>query len=135
MIDKYQKLFRSLRQVEPSENLPERILSRISRIQQQQNRLWFFISTAATLGSSILMFNAIQYTIGEFYLSNFYQYLSLIFTDGRSLFPFSKELAFSLTESIPLFGITALLLAVLILLYSIKIYENKFQRVLAIKSI
>ncbi len=103
----------------------EAILTRIHKRQKLEARAWFAGSVFVGLASIAGIFLSVQYTIQEVYLSNFYQYLSLIFTDGGSILPYYKDFILTLAESIPLVGITAMLALVVILLSSLTIAAKK----------
>ena len=125
MRNQYQKIFRDLKVLKPKSELCDKILNQIALRQNLEARFWYIILGTISLGSLLSMLLALQYTFQELYLSNFYQYMSIIMTDGINLTSFFKEFVLSLTESIPLFGLTVLLSTTFILLYSIKLATEK----------
>jgi hypothetical protein len=116
----YQKLFNTLKTKEPSKELFEGILLRVETedVRQARTRLGFL--GVVSLTSFVALVPAFQYALNGFYQSGFYQYFSLLFSDGATLLPYWKEFAFSLIETLPIVEITAFLIVVLILLESTK---------------
>ena len=71
--------------------------------------------------SAVLLFPVVSYTLAGFTNSGFYEYLSLIYSDGLAILPYWKEIGLSLAESLPAFEIALLLSVIYALLESIKL--------------
>jgi hypothetical protein len=122
-------------EITPSEGLTQAILWRIEMERRRVAR-FRFIGMGAVAGlSAIAMVPTAQYTMGEFYQSGFYQYSSLLFSDGGSMLPFWKEFTITLAESAPLLGITLSLALVFVLLGSLQsVFKNR-QLINSLKTI
>ena len=113
--------------VEVPEGLSYRVFANLEIAVQarrtQQKYLWgvfSLLSLSALIGSSVYAFQA-------FATSSFSTYFSLIFSDAGSIAILWKDLALSLVESLPLFGIIIILSSVSALLWSIrKFSKNSF---------
>ncbi len=133
MHDNYKKLFSSLKSVELPHDLQNKILKNIAIRQKRSVHNRLFLSATTAIMSILGMLLAIQYTIQEFYLSNFNQYLSLVISDSGTIISNWRDFILSLAESIPLIGITISLVTVVILLSSIRItFQNTRPKLLSI---
>lgn len=121
MQNDYERLFRSLNELEPSDKLYRNIFAGIEIKRCRIIRIQFAFLGSAIFTSFIALIPAFQYTIQEFYQSGFYQYFSLIFSDGGTLILYWQEFVLSLAESLPLLGITAVLGIIFVLLGLFKI--------------
>lgn len=119
--DNYKKLFQKLEQMEPSEKLRDGILTRIDfeKRRSAMIRLAFLGTLATASFTAMILF--FQDLMREFYQYGFYQYFSLIFSDGSVVMSYWKELTLSLAESAPLIEITILLAMILVFLVSLKL--------------
>jgi len=123
----YRSLFLSLETARPPKGLSLSILRRIEEEQKHSARIHLFAFAIAACASFVTLFPAFRYAADGFTQSGFYQYLSLVFTDGVSLLPYWKEFALSLAESFPVIPITAFLTVVYILLETIKLAINNWK--------
>lgn len=72
-----------------------------------------------TLSSFVALIPAFNYLITAISTSGFYQYLNLALTDQTVFTTYWRELALSLTESIPIMAITGVLTLLAVLLWTI----------------
>lgn len=121
MYNNYEKIFQKLGQIEVPEGLGGKIMAKIEaqKIRSAKTRFVFLAITA--VASVFAAVPALQYAAREFYQSGFYQYFSLLFSDGGAVMASWKEFALSLAESLPLLGATVFLSIVFILLGSIRL--------------
>lgn len=119
-MENYKKLFANIDYINPPERLSKAIFERIIAEKKHlaRKRLWY--TSSAGVFSLVAIFPAIQYLIGQFIQSGFYQYLSLIFSDGGAVIKYWKEISISLAESLPILGSAIVLTLVLIILGSFK---------------
>ncbi|MFA6407344.1 MAG: hypothetical protein WCV80_01405 [Candidatus Paceibacterota bacterium] len=103
----YEKLFAQVDHQLPSEGLVERIVATIAQKDKKRAQIRFIYSTTILAASVIAFVPAIQYLGSEATQSGFFQYISLMFSDGALLATFWKEFSFSLAESFPVFGTLA----------------------------
>ena len=123
----YERLFRSLSKNEPPRQLYGSILAHIGLEQRRQARIrCMFLGTTA-LVSCVALIPAFQYMVQEFYQSSFYQYLSILLSDGASVIPYWKEFTLLLAESTPLFGLTIVLSTIFIFLGSLKLIAKNMK--------
>lgn len=107
--------------IDPPEHLFPQILRRITLLEHRAARLRFALFSGTTTISLLLMVAATRYAWGSFAQSSFSSYASLLTSDGSAVLLYWKEFAFSLIESVPLMGLTALLAAIFGLLLSFKL--------------
>ena len=126
----YEKLFKSLTIVDPPKELHHRIVTRIAIIERQTMRIrlaLFGIFSIASFGAIVL---ALQYTLQEFTRSGFYQYFSLLLSDGGTIFVYWKEFAFLLAESLPVFGVILLLSSTVVFLFLLRYATKNIKTIL-----
>lgn len=110
--------FLKITQIEPPERLLRNILAQIELKQRQTARTKLALWGGLSLASFISIIPASLYTISEFSRSGFYQYFSLLFSDGGVALMYWKEFSLSLAESIPVLATAAILLALFVFLES-----------------
>jgi hypothetical protein len=77
------------------------ILVRIERARRRAARLRLVALGTVMAVSGMTLVPALTYTSREFYTSGFYDYLSLIFSDGALALSHWQEISLSLAESLP----------------------------------
>ena len=107
--------------IEPPEKLYRDILTRIGREKRRIARIQFALSGITAIISVIALVPAGFYAFREFYQSEFYQYLSAIFSDGGIALAYWKEFLLSLAESAPLLESTILLSLVFVFMVTLKL--------------
>lgn len=116
-------------------NLPEGLTQAVLwQIEMERRRIarFRFVGMGAVAGlSALAMVPTAQYTMAEFYQSGFYQYSSLLFSDGGSALSYWKELTLILAESAPLLGITLSLALIFVLVGSL---QSAFKNMYLIRS-
>lgn len=110
-----------LTQIDPPLDLLPRIITSITREERHAAQIRAGIFSGTTVLSVIAMVTSFRYAWESFAQSSFSTYASLLSSDGGTLLLYWKEFAFSLIESLPLTGITLLLAAIFILLFSLKL--------------
>ena len=112
---------------EVPERLRTSILFSIKAAEYRRARTYVVMS-AATLATSLAGFLfAAKYLIDAFYISEFYNYAALLFSDPDVALGFWKYIALSLAESLPVFAIIATLAFILIVLASVRVMINNFK--------
>ncbi len=114
-------IFSALEDIDPPRRLSFAILSRIQKRKQRVARIKLAFLTISSVLSAVLLFPVVSYTLAGFTNSGFYEYLSLIYSDGLAILPYWKEIGLSLAESLPAFEIALLLSVIYALLESIKL--------------
>ncbi len=118
--------FKNLKEINPPEYLSGRILAKIELHKKRVARVKFFVFQAAGLLSLAIAAVSFKFALDDFYRSGFYNYISLIFSDGGIVITYWKDFIMLLAESVPLLWFTAFLAAIFALLESIKnIIKNK----------
>ena len=113
---------------EPSTDLAENIWQTIMRRnkRQIQFRLWAFACLGiASLGGLVPVFKML---LGDLTQSGFYEYFSLIFSDGGSIVSYWKELVLSLAESLPVMSIIFALSLVFVFFLSMRFLMKQINR-------
>jgi len=70
--------------------------------------------------SGVLLVPSMSYAINEFYTSGFYEYVSLLFSDGSVALAHWQEISFSLAESLPSLALLILASITAIFLWSLR---------------
>ena len=104
----------------PADQLSERILLCIGRMERKNQRARFTIFTSITVISLIALVPAIQLAHREITQSGFNAYISLIFSDSKIVFASWKEFGLLLAESLPVLGITAITAVLAVTIFSIR---------------
>lgn len=118
-------------EITPPEGLTQAILWQIE-MERRRIARFRFVGMGAVAGlSALAMVPTAQYTMAEFYQSGFYQYSSLLFSDGGSALSYWKELTLILAESAPLLGITLSLALIFVLVGSL---QSAFKNMYLIRS-
>ena len=114
------KLLSKLEPIKAPQNLKALIIEKIceKHVIIARRKLVFF--GVSTFLSGIATAVAITYAIKGFASTGFYQYLSLIFTEGADLIQFWKDFVFTIFESIPYVGITLVLVSLFVLLIALR---------------
>lgn len=104
--------------VEPPKGLYGMVLARVALARRASARVEFMFLAIISCVCTLLLIPVLQYAAQEFYLSGFYDYLSLAFSDTHTVLT-SKEFAFSLIESLPPLAVLLTLVIGGALVYSI----------------
>lgn len=120
MGDNYEKLFKSLNELEPPEGIFNNIISRIELKKRRTAKIKLSLLSVAALSSFASFFPVFSYAASEFSQSGIYYYVSLIFSDLNLISIFWKDFLYVLAESFPLISLTAILIAFFIFLVSFK---------------
>lgn len=117
----YEKLFTHLKPKEPPVGLLGRIMLRIDeeeRLMSIKRRLVLFSSSFVV--SAIAFIPVIGTIRAEFAQSEFYQFFSLLFSDGGLVMQYWQDFSLALLESVPVISIVMLLGTSLVFLWSLK---------------
>ncbi len=118
MSDKFKHLWRELNEPVPA-HLEAAVLRRLGAAQRRalySRLLGFGAISISAIGALV---PAINYLITTAINSGFYEYLSLGLSDQSALFTYWRELALSLTESLPILALTSVLALLAVLLWTI----------------
>lgn len=122
MIKNIQKLFKNLKDIEPSVDLEAKILRKITLEKSWQKQKRLILADALTLGSlGTFVFVLLNFWSG-IVKSEFWSLLKLLFSDTAAVTSFWKDFLFSLLETFPAAHFAAILVPVLLLMVSLKIY-------------
>ena len=108
---KYQEILKEAK-VEPPRGLSDSISVRVREVEHNAWHTRFVTFIATTLVSSVALVVATIRLWSDLAQSGFYQYFSLLLSDGATLSLYWKQLGLSLVESLPLLNL-AILLSVL----------------------
>lgn len=115
----YQSLFNQNKGVELPQDLLGSVLIRIRSEQKKSARKELIFVGGIAVWSLIAIIPAWSYFITSFIQSSFYQYFSLIWSEGLNATVYWKEISMSLAESLPIFSIAIFLFALVISIWSI----------------
>ncbi len=114
---KYYQLLNDI-QVEPPYGLSRRIMSHIGETNRNALRVRFFTFIIMALGSSVVFVDMTVNLFTNLSQSGFYQYSSLLLSDGATIGLYWKQLGLSLLESLPLLNIAMLLIVLGVFIWS-----------------
>lgn len=134
MDDNYEKLFSRLKPLDPPAGLLERI---INRIQTERNLLTvkrrlviFSIGFIGSIAAFVPVFKMVYQGFAE---SGFMQFLSLLFSDTGVILTYFGNFLSSLLETLPVTGLLAFSVILLIFLESLKLLSKEVKSVIASK--
>ncbi len=117
-MSKENNISKFLGELEPPPNLQDRVVLNIRKLELAQDRKKaVMFGFGALISVSATIFVAVT-SLGTFMQSEFYHYLSIIFS-GDNVLAYWKELSLSLVESLPIFAVISLLIAVTVSLWSV----------------
>lgn len=105
--------------IEPPASLVEAVVKRIARARRRGARARFALASIAALASGAALVTALEYALREFYASGFYDYMALFVTDPALAQGYTRDLLYSLAESLPSLAVLALLGAVALLAWAL----------------
>jgi hypothetical protein len=109
---------------EPDQSLTERVLLRVLNkkraVEHTRRRVVGVLGGSAIVG----LIPAISSTVHAFAQSNFSSYLSLLFSDGRHVLLYWKELVASLAESFPITNIALTLGLVAVVCWALREWNS-----------
>lgn len=114
-------------QLKPPAELRKSIISLIGREECRRARVRLAVSTFTFFASVTGLVFSTKFLLQVFYGSEFYSYFSLIFSDLDTVLGIWQSVIMSLTESLPVITVIALLVAVWSLLSSIYIMARNFK--------
>lgn len=114
----------------PSSRLRQQILAHITEDERRRARKYVFISAGAILVSVAAIGMSLQNLAQALYQSGAYSYLSLLFSDTDAVVRNWQAFSLSFLESLPVIGILACLIALFVLLVSIRTLAVNLRGVL-----
>jgi hypothetical protein len=127
MTNKFEKILKNTYEIEPPEGLFGKILARINLAKRRSATARAVFFGAVTVASLAVIIPIFQSFIQIFSQSSFYQYFSLIFSDGQTILLYWKEFALSLVESLPITELIILSSIIFILLGSIRLASKNLK--------
>jgi len=115
-------------------NLRKNILSGIHKYEYRQARNFLVLSAVTGTMSLAGIVGSVWYLAATLTQTSFYHYLSLVFTDADLVLPYWKEFVLSLAETLPLFGITLILVGVVAFLLSLRTFVGNISHRSALPS-
>ncbi len=113
--------------VKTPENLYSTVILRIDSEKRKSAKRRLFYTSGAILISVVAFVEASASMLGSLARSGFYNYFSLIFSDGFALVSSWKEFVFSLVESFSVSEFIVLLSIVFVVLISVKILIKNYK--------
>lgn len=115
-------------QFKPSKELRENILFQIVKEEGRRAKNYLLVSFITTTASIVGVIFSAQYVMQAVYQSSFYRYLSLLISDSDIVLSYWQQFTLSLVESMPFFAVTLALVAIVILMVSIRVFTNNARR-------
>jgi hypothetical protein len=118
-MEKGQKISVYLQTIEPAAGLYGAVMERIAYAKRRQARMRSGLFAALAIVSGAALVPAFQYTAEQFYVSGFYDYFTLVFSDRGFVLTYWRQFSLSLVESLPSLALLLLLPIVCALGYSL----------------
>ncbi len=119
MSKEYKDLFAFDKNLTLPEDLLSSVLERVRFEQKKSARRELIFVGGAAVGSFVGLIPAFSYFVSTFIASSFYQYTSVILSEGMGALTFWKEIVLSLAESLPIFSIVIFLAVLVVFLWSL----------------
>ena len=116
-MEKLQKVFAELK---VPEALYRAVHMRISALERRSARVRAALFGFLSIVSLAALVPAVQYAAQQFYVSGFYDYATLMFSDSSLVVTYWREFGLSLMESLPSLALLLLIPIVAMLLWSLK---------------
>ncbi|KKU78576.1 MAG: hypothetical protein UY04_C0033G0012 [Parcubacteria group bacterium GW2011_GWA2_47_7] len=116
----YQELFQRLPRAEAPEALYQSVLTSVDKIRIRAMRIKFALFSFLGLGAGISLVPLTSSAVTQAIESGFVDYASLALSDSAVILSYWKEFSITLIESLPILGITMILLALFTLLESVR---------------
>lgn len=95
-------------------------MARIAARRLVRAKIAAFAHGFLILAAVISFVPAYQYVVARGASSGFFEYLSLIVSDGSAVLGYWKEFALTIAESVPLLGIGSIIGLIMVVAYSVK---------------
>lgn len=125
------KPFKSAELVEPPGHMLGAILGRIQTIKRRRAIARFVAGASSAVFSIITLLWGLQYLIVDMARSGFFNFSSLVFSDGGAILAYWRDFLFSLVESMPAFGMIIVLTALFAFGLSLSIMAQNTQAIRA----
>jgi hypothetical protein len=122
MTQNIQKIFKNLKNIEPSVGLEEKILKNIAYKRKWQAQRRLILADVLTLFSAGSFVFVLVNFWGGIAKSEFWSLSKLMFSDTEAVATFWKDFLFSLLETFPAGHLAAILAPVFLLMVSLTIY-------------
>lgn len=118
-------------QFHPSKELRKNILLQIVKEEGRRAKNYLLASFATAAASIVGFIFAAQYVTQAISQTSFYRYFSLLFSDSDIVLSYWRQFTLSLVESLPFFAVTLVLVAIVVLMVSIRVFTNNARRSLS----
>lgn len=116
------QIFKSMTEIEPAEEMASRIFARVSAEEDRVISRKLMISRLG-LGASAVIFLVAAFSFGQIIIqSEFWNIMSLAFSDMQAVAQNWQDYAYSLLETFPTVSVIAILAPVMTLLFSFSMY-------------
>ncbi len=120
MRDNYGDLFEKMDRREPPAGLLNTIILKIKEESLRMARVRFVCFSLLSLAALSALIPAWRELQSEITQSGFFQFVSLLFSDAGTIAVYWQDFTMTIAESLPIFGISAVLAAVFAFLLSIR---------------
>ena len=127
MQDKLIKIFKEAK-YEPDSTLPLSVWRAIIIREKRMAKIKLWSFSIVGIASLSILIPVFEMLLTDLAHSGFYEYFSLIFSDGGSMITYWKELSLSLVESLPLMSIIFTLSLFFIFFLSLKYFLGQIGR-------
>lgn len=121
MKQNYEELFQRLAKVRAPSGLHRSVIAQIDEARLRIMRIKFAVFSTLGFASGVALFALVSSTSAKLLESGFINYASLLFSDSGAVLSYWREFSITLIESLPLLGLTLILLALLTLLQAFRL--------------
>lgn len=115
-------------QFKPSKELRKNILLQVVKEEGRRAKNYLLVSLITSTASIVGVVFAAQYVVQAIFQTSFYRYFSLLFSDSDIVLSYWRQFTLSLVESLPFFAVTLVLVAIVVLMVSIRVFANNTRR-------
>jgi O-antigen ligase len=128
-MDKINQIFKSIGQLEPSESLERTILAQIETKKRLSLRQKLVLTYAGLIGSAMALIYALAVFGQTILQSDFWNLLTLLFSDAGIVLSNGNDFLFSLLENFPGLSLAAILIPIFLLMLFMSSYSKiNYQR-------
>ena len=106
-----------------------RIICAIDREQVLRTKRRILVARISSWLSAVSLVVVFVNTVSQFQTSGFFNYFSLLFSDGGTVLSFWREFALSLAESLPWLGLSLIFATLFVFLVSLRFTAKNLQKI------
>ncbi|MEI6238187.1 MAG: hypothetical protein WCP15_01475 [bacterium] len=127
------KVFKEIIGKKPVEGLSDRVIFHIRQAREKRQRMKYILLSSSGVLGIIASLSALYFSASHILQSEFFQYISLILSDGKEVLSNISDYGQIILESVPFMSVLGIFVGILVALVSIRIsllqiYGQREQR-------